>query len=142
MTRSQLAPYLRQIGFVGGHHGPRASTATPLSWRSTDHRDPELSVKVNVVLGRPRGEPALAAGLGDHERRNNSSPLPHGLTEPRPPGPSDLPHIPEFKTSGVCRGGVRPPRRCGSGGCLALTSGLSARPGPIMIKINIASRIL
>ena len=85
-TRSQLARYLRQIGLVGGHHGPRASTATPLSWRSTDHCDPELSVKVNVVLGRPRGEPALAAGLGDHERRNNSSPLPHGLTEPRPPG--------------------------------------------------------
>jgi hypothetical protein len=31
-SRSQLAPYLRQIRFAGGHHGPSASAEVPRLW--------------------------------------------------------------------------------------------------------------
>ena len=107
-TRSQLAPYLRQIGLVGGHHGPRASAATPLSWRSTDRCcDPELSVNVNVVLGRPRGEPALAAGLGIMSAATTRRLC--RMASRGPPPPSHLPHIPVNSRPAGCAAAASDP---------------------------------
>jgi hypothetical protein len=36
MSRSQLAPYIRQTGHVGGHRGPSASAETHFPGLSTD----------------------------------------------------------------------------------------------------------
>src|SRR5215211_2873373 len=55
-TRSQLAPYLRQIGPVGGHHGPRASARRP------SPGDQQTDSFGNPTVNARLCAPALAGG--------------------------------------------------------------------------------